>query len=143
MKGSTVSKIEEWQPRLAITDAISEVVAELSPDVVRIRFNCGEDWTGDPCVYFRILLSDEAARMRLREIPEKVKKALAARLYGIGLFAYLMKTDAGGVLFGELLAARTDSQDEISKSKILEELKAGGSVPGCELVRDKVHLEVK
>lgn len=57
--------------------------------------------------------------------------------------AHLMKSDAGGVLFGELLEARTNAQDEISKSKILEELKAGGSVPGCELVRDKVHLEVK
>lgn len=57
--------------------------------------------------------------------------------------AHLMKTDAGGVLFGELLEARTNSQDEISKSKILAELKAGGSVPGCDMVRDKVRLEVK
>lgn len=68
----------------------------------------------------------------------KISKALLDRIQTL-----LMKTDQGGMLFSELLDVRADAKEEISNSKILAELKAGGSVPGCDLVRDKVRLEVK
>ena len=34
----------------------------LAPDVVRIRFNVGEDWTGDPALFFRVVLTDKASK---------------------------------------------------------------------------------
>ena len=34
----------------------------LKPDVVKIGYEITEDHTGDPCINFRVLLTDEAAR---------------------------------------------------------------------------------
>src|SRR5574337_514760 len=59
------------------------------------------------------------------------------------LAAHLLKNDQGGVLFAELLEARSTAAEEVSKSKVSEELKAGVGVPGCQLVTDRVRLEVK
>ena len=42
--------------------AIAEVEVLLSPNVARIRYELGDDWTGDPAVFFRIILSDDASR---------------------------------------------------------------------------------
>ncbi len=41
---------------------VDEVVAKLAPDVVRIRFNEALDWSDDPAIYFRVVLSDDASR---------------------------------------------------------------------------------
>ena len=54
-----------------INSAISEVVSLLAPDVVHIRYDIGEDWSGDWGIFFRILLSDEAGRTRLRDDPDQ------------------------------------------------------------------------
>jgi len=42
--------------------AVAEVEQQLQPRVVRIRYTLGEDWTGDPAVFFRITLPDDAPR---------------------------------------------------------------------------------
>lgn len=34
----------------------------LPPGVVRVRYSLGEDWSGDPAIFFRVLLSDDASR---------------------------------------------------------------------------------
>ena len=34
----------------------------LGSDVVLIRYDLGEDWSGDPAIFFRVLLSDEASK---------------------------------------------------------------------------------
>jgi hypothetical protein len=73
-----------------IDAAVNQVVDELSPDVVRIRYDVGEDWSGQWAIFFRIVLSDEAAKRRLRDVATKVVWGLAHRLDfpGMGVFPY-------------------------------------------------------
>jgi hypothetical protein len=73
-----------------IDAAVSQVEAELSPDVVRIRYDIGEDWSGQWAIFFRIVLSDDAAQGRLRDIAAKVLRGLENRLDfpSMGVFAY-------------------------------------------------------
>ncbi len=70
--------------------AVSEVVQEMAPDVVYIRHNIAQDWSGDWAVYFRVIISDEAGRTRLREVTTKVEKFLESRLkpLSMGLLSY-------------------------------------------------------
>jgi len=81
---SAVTKQQE------IDAAISQVVAELSPDVIRIRYDIGEDWSGQWAIFFRVVLSDDSARRRLRDVITNVVGALADRLDfpGMGVFPY-------------------------------------------------------
>lgn len=73
-----------------IQAAIREVEGALAPDVVRIRYDIGEDWSGQWAIFFRVVLTDEAARRKLREIANKVVWGLARRLdfAGMGVFPY-------------------------------------------------------
>ena len=70
--------------------AVSEVVRLLAPDVVHIRYDINQDWSGDWAIFFRVVLSDEASRARLREAATKVVRELADRLdySSMGLFPY-------------------------------------------------------
>jgi hypothetical protein len=55
-------------------EQVEQIARELSPDVVRIRFNPGYDWSDHPAVYFRVLLSDDAARRgRLEAVADRVR----------------------------------------------------------------------
>jgi len=64
----------------AINAAVSEVVRLLAPDVVHIRYEIAPDWSGDWAIFFRVVLSDEAAsKTRLRETAAKVVSHLAER----------------------------------------------------------------
>ena len=63
---SAVTKQSEIQA------AINEVERNLAPDVVRIRYDIGEDWSGQWAIFFRIVLTDEAARRSLCEVATKV-----------------------------------------------------------------------
>jgi hypothetical protein len=64
-----------------INAAVSEVVRLLAPDVVHIRYDIDQDWSGDWAIFFRVVLSDEASNMpRLREIRSAVVSRLAERL---------------------------------------------------------------
>jgi hypothetical protein len=63
-----------------INAAVADVYRQLAPDVVRIRFDVGHDWSGDDAIFFRILISDDAARTRLRETREKAVRMLEAIL---------------------------------------------------------------
>jgi hypothetical protein len=40
---------------------LQRIVDALSPSVVHIRYTVGEDWGGDPAVFFRVVLTDQAA----------------------------------------------------------------------------------
>lgn len=73
-----------------INAAVSEVVGLLAPDVVHIRYDIARDWSGDWAIFFRVLLSDEASKTRLREVTTQVVRRLAERLDfpSIGLFPY-------------------------------------------------------
>jgi len=39
-------------------DAVARVARQLSPDVVEIRTTFGHDWTGEPSVFFMVILAD-------------------------------------------------------------------------------------
>jgi|SRR5450432_26347 hypothetical protein len=73
-----------------IEAAIDEVETRLSPDVVRIRYEIGEDWSGQWAIFFRVVLTDEAARRRLREVATNVVWGLARQLDfpAMGVFPY-------------------------------------------------------
>ncbi|HEX7424016.1 MAG TPA: hypothetical protein VF311_09055 [Terriglobales bacterium] len=63
-----------------IDAAVAEVAALLAPDVVHIRYEIGQDWSGQGAIFFRVLLSDEAGKKRLREVATQVVRHLADRL---------------------------------------------------------------
>lgn len=47
------------------------------PDVVRIRYTLGEDWTGDPAVFFEIVVSDEVfASGTILPVSDRVQRAI-------------------------------------------------------------------
>jgi len=41
-------------------------LAPYPPGVIKVRYAVEDDWSGDPAIYFRITLSDEAARREVR-----------------------------------------------------------------------------
>src|SRR5215475_10716166 len=73
-----------------IQAAIRDVEHAFAPDVVRIRYDIGEDWSGQWAIFFRVVLTDDAARRRLREIANSVVRRLAERLDfpAMGVFPY-------------------------------------------------------
>lgn len=73
-----------------IDAAIATVQKSIGPDLVRIRYEIGEDWSGRWAIFFRIVLTDEAARQRLRDVAWKVVDELAQRLDfpGMGVMPY-------------------------------------------------------
>ena len=44
-----------------VEKAVDKFIKTLGPEVVRVRYNIGEDWTGDPALYFRVVLADSVA----------------------------------------------------------------------------------
>ena len=45
---------------LPTQEQVNQIVAELAPDVVRIKMDVATDWAGEPAIYFHGILSDEA-----------------------------------------------------------------------------------
>ena|ERR1019366_2679771 len=76
-------------PESKVNAAISDVYRQMR-DVRRIRFDIGSDWSGDDAVFFRILISDDAARTRLRETMAQVVGMLESilNLEAMGLHVY-------------------------------------------------------
>jgi len=57
--------------------AIAEVERQLHPNVVYIRHSLGNDWTGEPAVFFRVLLSDAASkREQLLNVTKQIRDAI-------------------------------------------------------------------
>ena len=75
---------------IEIAEGVADLERMLAPDVVYIRFNVREDWSGDPAVYFNVMLSDEAGNNRLIEVTELVEAQLDERLdfESLGLYPY-------------------------------------------------------
>lgn len=73
--------------------AIADVEQKLAPDVVRILYATGNDWSGEEAIFFRILLSDAATRPdRLQEVTNRVAALISQRvdpLNSWGLVPYL------------------------------------------------------
>lgn len=76
-------------PDLAAT--VEAIAKSLAPNVVRIRYTIREDWSGEPSIFFRVVLLDEAAQYnRLRESARSVENALKSVLDfdAMDLYAY-------------------------------------------------------
>lgn len=60
-----------------IAKAVAALEKRFAPEVVRVRYTVREDWTGDPSVYFRVLLTDKAAHPdRLGDISSRLRRML-------------------------------------------------------------------
>ena len=57
-----------------IQAAIQDVEKSLAPDVVRIRYEIEKDWSGEWAIFFRIVLTDDAAKRRLGEVADNVRR---------------------------------------------------------------------
>jgi len=64
-------------------EEVEKVAKELAPDVVRIRMDEGNDWSGDPALYFRVLVRDEVSRPgeRLHKLADRVRERLKGELH--------------------------------------------------------------
>jgi len=73
-----------------IEAAIARAQLSIGPDTVRIRYEIGEDWSGQWAIFFRIVLTDDSARHRLRDVATRVVWGLAQQLDfpGMGVFRY-------------------------------------------------------
>jgi hypothetical protein len=64
-----------------LEEAINAVKPTLGPDVVSLRYDLGEDWSGDPAIFFKIVLSDGASqRDRLYDATYQIENAIMQRL---------------------------------------------------------------
>ena len=74
-----------------IAARIAKAKKALGRDVVRIRFNLGEDWTGDPAVFIRVVLSDKASEEEhLGDVAQRVRNRVWNEIgvEEIGLYPY-------------------------------------------------------
>jgi hypothetical protein len=53
---------------------VRKVAGALEPDVRHTRYEIGEDWSGQWAIFFRIVLSDEATKLRLREVATDARR---------------------------------------------------------------------
>jgi hypothetical protein len=77
-----------------VANAVDQFIRTLGPEVVRVRYNIGEDWTGDPALYFRVVLSDSVAvdRKTFIDAAERVREAFFEQLQPLenwGLFPHV------------------------------------------------------
>ena len=74
-----------------IKSAIQSVESRFAQQVHHINFSFGEDWTGAPSIFFRVVVRDEASQIdRLGELAEQVSISLmnGAKTDENGLRAY-------------------------------------------------------
>jgi hypothetical protein len=76
--------------RAEIEAAIERVRQDIGSDVLRIRYEIDRDWSGEWAIFFRVVLTDDAARHRLRAIGTQVVRGLARELDfpGMGVYPY-------------------------------------------------------
>ena len=56
-----------------LADEVSRTVRKLGKDVVRVNYNIGADSTGEPSIFFRVVLTDAASREdRLAEVTGRI-----------------------------------------------------------------------
>jgi hypothetical protein len=59
--------------------------------VVRIRYSLGSDWSGDPSIFFRVVVTDNASRKaQLRDLAQNVARTLnnEVKVEELGLHSY-------------------------------------------------------
>jgi hypothetical protein len=70
---NVVPYIPQFVNQQEIEAGVQRAVQALAPTVVRIRYSFEADWTGDPSIFFRVVLRDEAAKKsKLAGIAERI-----------------------------------------------------------------------
>ena len=69
------------------------MITELGLEVVRVRYNIGTDWLGDPALYFRVVLADSVSvdAKTFVDAAERVRETFWAQLQSLenwGLFPH-------------------------------------------------------
>jgi hypothetical protein len=77
-----------------VEKAVDEFLKTLGPEVVRVRYNIGEDWMGDTVLYFRVVLDDSVAvdRQTFVDTAARVRRTFFERLQPLenwGLFPHV------------------------------------------------------
>jgi hypothetical protein len=72
-----------------VTAALRRVQKQFPKDVVSISYRLGNDWSGEPSIYFEVVLTDEARRP-----PYLNLGSLASRL-SLALYAEVQPDDFG------------------------------------------------
>jgi hypothetical protein len=70
---------------------VQGVLGKLGPEVVQAGVELKDDFTGDPSLYFHVVLTDEAAAKSLGEVGLRISSKVRAELQPMekwGLFAY-------------------------------------------------------
>jgi hypothetical protein len=65
-----------------VEKAVDQFIQTLGPEVVRVRWNIGNDWSGDPVLYFRVVLADSVAvdRKTFVDAAERVRTTFFEQL---------------------------------------------------------------
>jgi hypothetical protein len=75
-----------------VNQAIDQVILNLGPEVVHVAYNLGEDWNGDPGIFFRIVLTDAASKEgKIGKVAARIQKKVFDELQpqeNWGLFPY-------------------------------------------------------
>ena len=67
--------------RAELDQAVKDLRPELGPNVVDFTYTLGEDWSGDPAIFFRIVLSDEASRRdRLYKLTSEIQNMIVQHI---------------------------------------------------------------
>jgi hypothetical protein len=80
VKGHSMLRPAAITQQERIDAEVRAVEATLRPDVIHIRYELGEDWSGQWAIFFRVVLSDDAAKHRLRKVATNFEWGLAERL---------------------------------------------------------------
>lgn len=77
--------------RQQIEEGVQRAAQALAKTVVRIRYEFADDWTGDPSIFFRVVLTDRAARRpKLHENARTVESTLEREVrpleYGLNYY---------------------------------------------------------
>ena len=83
----------EWYPGIAMSRArgiaqvaelqkkLNGIMPQPSPGVVKWRHTFGNDWAGDPAIFFWVTLTDEASKKdKLSQTTEAFKRVLSERI---------------------------------------------------------------
>jgi len=73
--------------------AVNEMIPLLGPDVERLKYSVEEDWSGDPAILFKIVLSENASRkVQLFETTRRIQAVIDMHLDPLsewGLLRYI------------------------------------------------------
>ena len=77
--------------RQQIEEGVARAAKDLARTVVRIRYDFEDDWTGDPSIFFKVVLTNQAAKPpklyeHTREIREVLEREVRPLEHGLNYY---------------------------------------------------------